>query len=123
MNFTEVESTNQKQVGVSLFVPINDRWAFYGQKRQDIFSYTAAQKTLREDDNLLNIEGILGLEYQNCCWRVQATYEEHTESNSTKDYQFMLQLHLKGLGTLGSKTDEILSERILGYGQRQIHDY
>jgi LPS-assembly protein len=123
MNFTQVESTKQKQVGVSLFVPINDRWAFYGQKKQDIFSYDAAEKTALEEDNLLNIEGILGLEYQNCCWRVQATYEEHTESNSTKDYQLMLQLHLKGLGILGSKTDDILSERILGYGQRQIHDY
>jgi LPS-assembly protein len=123
MNFTQVESTNQKQVGVSLFVPINDRWALYGQKKQDIYAYSAAEKTALEDENLLNIEGILGLEYQNCCWRVQATYEEHTVSSSTKDYQFMLQLHLKGLGILGSKTDEILSERILGYGQRQIHDY
>ena len=47
----------------------------------------------------------------------------HTRSDSTKDYQYMLQLHLKGLGIIGSKSDDILSERILGYDQRQIHDY
>jgi LPS-assembly protein len=123
MNFTKVEATNQKQVGMSLFVPVNDRWAFYGQKKHDIYSYDDDEKADLKEENLLNIEGILGIEYQNCCWRVQATYEEHTLSDSTKDYQLMFQLHLKGLGILGSKTEDILSERILGYEQRQIHDY
>mgnify|MGYP002700156563 FL=1 len=123
MNFSHVEATNQKQVGISLFAPINDRWAIYGQKKHDIYPYNDADKQLLEEENLLNIEGILGIEYQNCCWRAQVTYEEHTLSDSTKDYQFMFQLHFKGLGILGSNTDDILSERILGYEQRQMHDY
>jgi len=123
MNFSHVEATNQKQVGISVFAPINDRWAVYGQKKHDIYPYSDADKQTLEDNNLLNIEGILGIEYQNCCWRAQVTYEEHTLSDSTKDYQFMFQLHFKGLGILGSNTDDILSERILGYEQRQIHDY
>ncbi len=123
MNFSHVEATKQKQVGVALFVPINDRWSIYGQKKHDIYPYSEDDLEDLEDENLLNIEGILGIEYQNCCWRAQVTYEEHTQSDSTKDYQFMFQLHFKGLGILGSNTDEILSERILGYDQRQIHDY
>ena len=125
MNFTHVESTKQKQVGISMFVPLNDRWAFYGQKKQDIYPYsdTSEQDKLDVEENFKNIEGIVGIEYQNCCWRAQVTYEEHTLSDSTKDYQFMFQLHFKGLGILGSNTDDILNERILGYDQRQIHDY
>jgi LPS-assembly protein len=123
MNFSHVEAEQQKQVGIALFVPVNDSWAFYAQKKQDIWSYDDAIKQTKEDENLLNIEGLVGIEYQNCCWRAQFTYEEHTRSDSTKDYQYMLQLHLKGLGILGSKSDDILSERILGYDQRQIHDY
>jgi LPS-assembly protein len=123
MNFSHVEEDEQKQIGVAFFVPVNDRWAFYAQKKHDIWDYSAADKQALEDENLLNIEGLLGIEYQNCCWRAQFTYEEHTRSDSTKDYQYMLQLHLKGLGIIGSKSDDILSERILGYDQRQIHDY
>lgn len=123
MNFSHVEEDEQKQIGIAFFVPVNDSWAFYAQKKQDIWDYTAAEKAALEDENLLNIEGLVGIEYQNCCWRAQFTYEEHTRSDSTKDYQFMLQLHLKGLGIIGSKSDDILSERILGYDQRQIHDY
>lgn len=123
MNFSHVEASKQKQVGIGFFAPVNDRWAFFGQKKHDIYPYSDAEKESKEDENLLNIEGILGFEYQNCCWRAQVTYEEHTLSDSTKDYQFMLQLHLKGLGILGGNSDDILRERIYGYEQRQIHDY
>jgi len=123
MNFSHLEASEQKQVGIAFFVPVNDSWAFYAQKKHDIWDYDPVEKQALEDDNLLNIEGLVGIEYQNCCWRAQLTYEEHTRSDSTKDYQFMLQLHLKGLGIIGSKSDDILSERILGYDQRQIHDY
>lgn len=123
MNFSHVEASQQKQVGIAFFVPVNDSWAFYAQKKHDIWPYEKTEKQTLEDENLLNIEGLVGIEYQNCCWRAQFTYEEHTRSDSTKDYQYMLQLHLKGLGIIGSKSDDILSERILGYDQRQIHDY
>ncbi|GAA6134097.1 LPS-assembly protein LptD [Oceaniserpentilla sp. 4NH20-0058] len=123
MSFSHVESSSQKQLGMAFFAPLNDSWAIYTQKKHDLWPYEAADKQLKEEENLLNIEGLLGIEYQNCCWRAQLTYEEHTRSDSTKDYQFMFQLHLKGLGILGSKSDDILSERILGYDQRQFHDY
>lgn len=123
MNFSHVEASKQKQVGLGFFVPVNDRWAFFGQKKHDIYPYSDADKQVKEDENLLNIEGILGFEYQNCCWRAQVTYEEHTLSDSTKDHQLMLQVHLKGLGILGGNSDDILRERIYGYEQRQIHDY
>ena len=123
MNFSHVEATKQKQVGIAFFVPLNDSWAFYAQKKHDIWPYTEAAKQAKEDDNLLNIEGLVGIEYQNCCWRAQFTYEEHTLSDSTKDYQFLMQIHLKGLGILGSDSESILSDRIYGYDQRTIHDY
>lgn len=123
MNVSHVESSRQKQVGLAFFAPISDRWAVYGQKKQDIYPYSDAEKASKEEDNLLNIEGLFGVEYQNCCWRANVTYEEHTRSDSTKDYQFLFQIHFKGLGILGSQSDDILNDRILGYDQRQIHDY
>jgi len=125
LNFSHVEEESQKQIGVAFFAPINDRWAFYGQKKQDIWPYSQADRVLKEDEeeHFESIEGLLGIEYQNCCWRVQVTYEEHTRSDDTKDYQYMFQLHLKGLGILGTDSDKILQDRIFGYENRDIHDY
>ena len=130
LNYTFVEADykgdeGQKQVGLAFFAPINDRWAFYAQKKHDIWSYTDEQLTVKKDDdsNFASIEGLAGIEYQNCCWRVQATYEEHTRSDKTKDYQYLIQVHFKGLGVLGTDTDSMLGERILGYDEREIHDY
>ena len=123
MNFSHVEADKQKQVGLAFFAPLTDRWAVYGQKKHDIYPYNEADKSDLEEDNLLNIEGLLGIEYQNCCWRANFTYEEHTRSDSTKNYQYLFQIHFKGLGILGSQSDEILKDRIYGYDQRQIHDY
>ncbi len=125
LNFSHVEATKQKQVGIAFFAPINDRWAFYGQKKQDIWPYSQTDRDELEDteEHFESIEGLLGIEYQNCCWRVQVTYEEHTRTDNTKDYQYMFQLHLKGLGILGTDSDKILRDRIFGYEDRDIHDY
>jgi LPS-assembly protein len=35
----------------------------------------------------------------------------------------MLSIQLKGLTTLGSGTDELLSDSIYGYSRRLYHDY
>ncbi len=123
MNLSHVEASKQKQIGLGFFIPFTDSFAMYVQKKHDIWPYAEAAKDLKEDDNLLNIEGLIGIEYQNCCIRAQVTYEEHTRSDNTKDYQYMLQVHFKGLGILGSDTESILSERIFAYDQREIHDY
>jgi len=125
LNFSHVEASQQKQVGLAFFAPVNDRWAFYGQKKQDIWPYSQSARDEKEleEEHFEGIEGLLGIEYQNCCWRVQVTYEEHTRSDNTKDYQYMFQLHLKGLGILGTDSDKILRDRIFGYENRDIHDY
>ena len=130
LNFTFVKAPSSteagtKQIGLAFFAPINDRWAFYAQKRQDIWSYSDSEKIDLEavEEHYDSIEGLAGIEYQNCCWRVQLTYEEHTRSDETKDYQYLIQVHFKGLGILGTDTDSMLGERILGYDEREIHDY
>jgi len=124
VNFNHVEEKKEKQLGAAFFAPITDRWAFFGQQKRDIWPYRSrATRELKDEENTYIIEGLGGIEYQNCCWRVQLSYEEHTKSDSTKDYQFLMQFHLKGLGIFGRQTDVMLGERIYGYDQRVIHDY
>jgi LPS-assembly protein len=124
VSFSHVEASKRKQVGLGFFAPITDSWAFFAQQKKDIWPYRDAttRETLR-DENRYIIEGLGGIEYQNCCWRVQASYQERTLSDLSKDYQFMMQFHLKGLGIFGRNTDDIISERVNGYDQRVIHDY
>ncbi|MCP5326024.1 MAG: LPS-assembly protein LptD [Oceanospirillaceae bacterium] len=124
VSFTHVEASKRKQVGLGFFAPLTDSWAIFGQQKKDIWPYRdAATRAALRDENRYIIEGLGGLEYQNCCWRVQATYQERTLSDATKDYQFMMQFHLKGLGIFGRNTDDIIRERVNGYDQRVIHDY
>lgn len=124
MSYTHVEAEQKKQLGAAFFAPLNDSWALYGQQKRDVWNYRNAEtREALQDDNRFIIEGLGGIEYQNCCWRVQMSYEEHTNTDKTKDYLFMFQIHLKGLGIFGRRSDETLAQRINGYDQRQIHDY
>lgn len=124
LNLNHVEATKQKQIGAAFFAPITDRWAFFGQQKRDVWPYRdRATREAKNEENTYIIEGLGGIEYQNCCWRVQLSYEEHTKTDETKEYQFLMQFHLKGLGIFGRQTDVMLGERINGYDQREIHDY
>ncbi|MEC9409241.1 MAG: hypothetical protein VYD52_02170, partial [Pseudomonadota bacterium] len=91
---------------------------------RDLKHYETGER--RPEDPVL--ESLAGFEYQNCCWRAQFTYRESSprssgEFSTEKRYGFMLSIQLKGLTTLGSGTDSLLSESIYGYSRRQYHDY
>ena len=117
-------SYNTHQVDASAFWAINDRWALFGRQLRDLKDYETNEP--KPVDPVL--ESLAGFEYQNCCWRAQFTYRESSprssgEFTTDKRYGFMLSIQLKGLTTLGSGTDTLLSESIYGYSRRQYHDY
>ncbi|ASP37405.1 hypothetical protein CHH28_01330 [Bacterioplanes sanyensis] len=123
----EYTVTQSRQLDAGVFWSVNDRWALVGRVLRDLKDY--------DDDELRPVnpvlEALAGVEYQNCCWRVQLLYRETSPSrddfsngfSTDKDYSFMLNLQLKGLGSFGSGTDELLRDSILGYSRRQYHDY
>ncbi|GGY36481.1 LPS-assembly protein LptD [Bacterioplanes sanyensis] len=119
--------TNSRQLDAGLFWSVNDRWALVGRLLRDLRDYDDGE--LRPVNPVL--EAIAGVEYQNCCWRVQLLYRETSPTrddfsdgfSTDKDYSFMLRLQLKGLGAFGSGTDDLLTDSILGYSRRQYHDY
>lgn len=86
------------------------------------------------------LESIAGIEYQNCCWRVSFSYRESSRTadpiavapgeplpdqiySTRKDYGFMFNIQLKGLGSMGTKTETQLKEAIPGYSRRIYHDF
>lgn len=127
--------TTNQQVNLSAFWPLNDWYALYGQYRIDITNWHEKDPNRPGQNDALSpdsfsdnqdydvIESLAGVEYQNCCWRMQLSYLESTNVDRTKDYGFLFQIHLKGLGILGKNSDEELSSRIRSYDKRVIHDY
>ncbi|MCD8523111.1 MAG: LPS assembly protein LptD [Saccharospirillaceae bacterium] len=121
--------TSTRQLDAGFFWSLTDRWALVGRQLRDLRSYDSNSTEKKPVSPVL--ESLAGFEYQNCCWRVQMLYRETSpkdtdadaEFSTDKRYGFMLSIQLKGLGSFGSGTDDIISEGITGYSRRQYHDY
>ena len=92
-----------EQTDLAAIWPINDQ-----------LSVIARHNFSLRDDRLL--EGLLGVEYGRCCWRVRALIRKYTDSTGDDhNLSFMLQLELNGLGRLGNDIDSTLERGIYGY--------
>jgi LPS-assembly protein len=60
-------------------------------------------------------EGVLGLEYDGCCYVVRAVAQRLTTSTTTATNTFFLQLELNGLGRVGSNPLDVLKRNVPGY--------
>lgn len=63
------------------------------------------------------LETFAGLEYESCCWiarLVTRRFIFNRDGDTTNT--LLLQIELKGLGSVGRKTDDFLQQRIRGYG-------
>lgn len=91
-----------EQTGLSVAWPIANNWVGLG-------------RWLYSHDESSNIEGLIGLEYDSCCWKIRAVAERHINDTGT-DFEnaFYLQLLFKGLASIG-KGSEILQKEITGY--------
>ncbi|MFT5692639.1 MAG: LPS-assembly protein, partial [Oceanicoccus sp.] len=101
-----------EQIDASLLLPINNHWSWYSRLQYDI-----------TENN--SIDSLIGMQYEDCCWKVRLIYQEGFEDEFISepegsllvetDHAFIIEFQLKGLGGLGSKSIEILKESILGY--------
>ncbi|ARN74306.1 hypothetical protein BST96_09325 [Oceanicoccus sagamiensis] len=110
------------QADASMVLPISERWTTFARYRYDV------------EENR-SIDDVFGLQYEDCCWMVRLLYQrsfqdefvevieddtlmpDELTSNIVveRDYAFILEFELKGLGSLGNKAQKLLEENILGY--------
>lgn len=99
-------SQDLSQADASAVVPINERWSSFARYRYDIEENRA-------------IDDMVGLQYEDCCWMVRMLYQRSLKNENNlvaeRDYAFILEFELKGLGSLGNKARNLLKENILGY--------
>ena len=117
------------QIDAGIFWSLTDRWAVIGRILYDKRDYETNDPQKIPSSPVL--ESLAGLEYQNCCWRVQVTYRESSDqltdadrtASTEKRYGFLINIQLKGLGSMGGSSDKLISDSIPGYSRRQYHDY
>lgn len=102
------QDQTRRQTDISFAWPVSPRWNLLARSNY----------SLREDRR---IESLLGLEYENCCWRLRTVARESIEADENDkdgfehDKAILMELVLKGLGSFGDPTGERFEDAILGY--------
>ena len=98
-----------EQVDLSFLYPVNQNWSVVGRYYYSI-----------EDRKL--IESIAGVQWESCCMAVRLVGRRYIrERNGDLDDSLRLEFELKGLGSAGQKSEEILSRAILGYDREDLY--
>ncbi|WP_018274500.1 LPS-assembly protein LptD [Teredinibacter turnerae] len=108
-------TTGIDQVDGSFVTPVNAQWTAMGR-----YNYDFGSKT--------ELESFLGLEYNDCCYRVRVLARRWLDSNiapladsadALYDRGLFVEFHLKGLGSSGARVNSILEDSIYGYRERE----
>ncbi len=91
-----------KETDISAQWPLGGGW--YGVGR---FNYSLRDST--------TLEGLLGFEYNSCCWTMRLVVHRLTTATSVETTGVFFQLELNGLSKLGSNPLTVLSRAIPGY--------
>lgn len=91
-----------EQVDLAGIMPLNDRWRLISRWNQSL-----------RDSQLL--EAFAGFEYDSCCYAVRLLGRRYVRNfEGELNNGFILELELKGLGSLGRRTEDFLSRAMLG---------
>lgn len=103
------------QVDSSFVIPIKPQW-------------TVMARTNYDFENKQELESFIGLEYNDCCYRLRFLARRWLDSNianlvDDEDAQYdqglFFEIHFKGLSGRGDKVTSILSDGIPGYKKRE----
>ena len=92
-----------EQVDGSVLAPLNAWWRLIGR-----WNYS-----LRDEST---IEAFAGVEYEGCCYALRILGRHYVRNREgEKNNALYVELELKGLGSVGRRTEELLQRAILGY--------
>jgi LPS-assembly protein len=97
------------QTDLAVIWPLTKRYSLIGRWNYDLNT----QRT---------IEGLAGIEYNDCCWQVRAIVRHYLDTPSARQFAeantqtgFYFQVVFKGLAGLGGSVESLLSKSIRGY--------
>lgn len=113
-----VSTKSINQLDTSIVLPINSRWSIIARNNHD-FTHN------------VELDTFAGLEYNDCCYRVRVlgrrwlrvdyTTLDFLENLTSKDFEpgIMIELQLKGLGSMDQKISNLLERTITGFKDRE----
>ena len=100
--------TDIDQSDVSFSWPVTDRLNAVGR-----WNYAVSEGR--------TLDLFLGVEYEGCCFAVKAVSRRFLATlDGDFNTGFFLQLELKGLGSIGQRTVDLLNQAIPGYGEAEL---
>ena len=109
----ELVDRSVEQAYASASYPIADAWSLIGHHNYDV-------------TNSRELETIMGVEYESCCWNarvvlrewaVNRRFEDDVNDQQT-DNGIFFQVQFKGLGNFGENLESMLSDSIYGFEDR-----
>lgn len=105
------------QIDLSAVAPFAQQWQVTGRYNYDF-------------SNKQELETFIGLEYNDCCYRIRVLARRWLDSNIASldsissdeakyDQGLFFEIQFKGLGGSGAKVNSILNESIFGYEERE----
>jgi LPS-assembly protein len=119
-NTTPTSNDGNKSVDVSWQWPINDLW---GDKGKDLGPgrgqgggrwYAVGRLNYSLQDRKLT-DGVLGFEYDGCCWIGRVVLERLTTGQATANTRIMFQIEFVGFASIGSSPMRTLTQNIQRY--------
>jgi len=97
---------SQSQIDASILWPLSPSWHVLGRWYYDL---NASEE----------LETMVGVEYDSCCWGIRLITREYVTPNRDKvNRSIMFQFVLKGLTRIGNDIESVLEDGILGYTER-----
>ncbi|MDO4230560.1 MAG: LPS-assembly protein LptD [Lautropia sp.] len=112
------QSKEYAQWDTSVAWPINNKWSILGRVNYSFLQQRISPTTgLLEDVRPGLVEGLVGLEYDDCCWGARLVLHRFVTTEQKATNRIYLQFDLRGLGSLGDDPDDILTRNIPGYSR------
>lgn len=115
---TAIQPQSMNQLDASIVLPINSRWSIIARNNRD-FTHG------------VELDTFAGLEYNDCCYRVRVmgrrwlrvdyTTPDFFANLKNDDFEpgIMIELELKGLGSMDKQIDNLLEKTITGFTERE----
>jgi len=118
-NLQNQNTNNSEQLDLSIKWAINTNYSLIARSLYALDNGIFIDNGIAVDRDHL-IEGVIGLQYENCCWGTQIVLRDTLlNTRNIRDRSFFIQFEFKGLGRIGHDISELIERNVYGFKYRE----